>query len=66
MNRYLPYVHTCTDTSPETVNEFLVMLVRGSLEALETAGCITRGGEEEEGGGEVEPTTSGRCVCVRR
>jgi hypothetical protein len=50
MNRYLPYVHTCTDTSPETVNEFLVMLVRGSLEALETAGCITLGGEEEEGG----------------
>lgn len=38
--------------------------MRGALEALEAAGCITLGGEEEEGGGLVEPTTSGRCEAV--
>lgn len=52
------------DTSSEALNEFLSNLVRGCLEALESAGCITLGDEHEEGGGLVDPTTAGRYVFL--
>ncbi len=54
--------HAHADTSSEALSEYLCSMVRGALEGLEVAGCITLGGEDEEGGGIVEPTTAGRCA----